>query len=208
MTSTSEYFDARARTWDADGSKWERARAVAKAIAAEVPGLSRMSVLEYGCGTGLLGFALQPHAAHVTLADSSREMLAVVEEKIAAAGARNATATFLDLTAGPPPEDRYDLVCTLLTLHHLPDTDGILRAFHALLSPGGLLCVSDLDLEDGSFHGKGFTGHHGFERADLAARMERAGFRDARFSTVAEIQKETEAGARKFPLFLAIATRA
>ncbi len=208
MSATSKYFDARARTWDADPAKLERARRVGEAIAGSVPGLSRMRVLEYGCGTGLLGFVLQPRVAHVTLADSSREMLAVVEEKIAASGAQNASATLLDLAVGPPPADRYDLVCTLLTLHHIPDTDGILKAFHALLSPGGVLCLSDLDAEDGSFHGEGFTGHNGFERGDLAARLERAGVRDVRFSTVLEIRKETAKGPRTFPLFLALATRA
>jgi len=39
-----------------------------------------MSVLDDGCGTGLLGFALRPLAAHVAFADTSREMLAVVCE--------------------------------------------------------------------------------------------------------------------------------
>jgi 2-polyprenyl-3-methyl-5-hydroxy-6-metoxy-1,4-benzoquinol methylase len=208
MSATNDYFDAKARTWDEDPAKRERARRVAEAIAAKVPGLERMSVLEYGAGTGLLGFALQPHVGRITLADSSREMLAVAEEKIAATGVRNVTAAFLDLTAGPPPSVRYDLVCTLLTLHHVPDTDAILRAFHDLVAPGGVLCVSDLDAEDGSFHGHGFTGHHGFDRAELAARIERAGFRDVRLSTPAEIEKETAAGRRKFPLFLAIASRA
>lgn len=207
MSSTSEYFDSRARTWDADPAKVERAERVGDAIAAAVPGLSRMSVLEYGCGTGLLGFALQPKVVHVTLADSSREMLAVVREKIQARGASNLAPLELDLAAGPTLQARYDLVCTLLTLHHIADVDGVLGKFLELLAPGGVLCISDLDAEDGSFHGPGFTGHHGFDRGDLGARIERAGFRNVRFTTVHEVEKVTGAGARSFPLFLAIAER-
>lgn len=201
-------FDARARTWDEDPAKHERARRVADAIAADVPDLSTRSVLDYGCGTGLLGFALRPLVAQVTFADASREMLAVVEEKIAKCGAGGAATLLLDLAKEPPPSKRYDLLCTLMTLHHVPDVDRMLRAFHTVLAPGGLLCISDLDAEDGSFHGPGFDGHRGFLRGDLAARLDRAGFGPTPFSTPCEVVKVTEAGPVRFPLFLAIARRA
>jgi 2-polyprenyl-3-methyl-5-hydroxy-6-metoxy-1,4-benzoquinol methylase len=200
-------FDARARTWDDDPAKRQRARQVADAIGARVPALERRSVLDYGAGTGLLGLALQPHVARVTLADASREMLAVADEKIAAAGLRNATTLRLDLTAAPAPKLQFDLVCTLMTLHHVPDTDAVVRAFHGLLSSGGFLCVADLDREDGSFHGAGFTGHDGFDRTDLRARLERSGFCDVAFETVFEVRRDTAAGSRVFPVFLATAVR-
>ncbi|WP_242336748.1 MULTISPECIES: class I SAM-dependent methyltransferase [Anaeromyxobacter] len=208
MTRPPSDFDARARTWDEDASKVERAQRVAAAIASVVPSLSGKAVLEYGAGTGLLGLALQPLVREVTLADSSREMLAVAGEKIASGGVRNARTLYLDLAAGPPPDLRFDLVCSLMTLHHIPDTDGVLGAFHRLLERDGVLCIADLDAEDGSFHGPGFSGHKGFERADLGARMERSGFRNVRFSTVHEVVRETADGARAFPVFLAIAERA
>jgi ubiquinone/menaquinone biosynthesis C-methylase UbiE len=208
VTGTPTDFDARARTWDEDASKGERAQRLAEAIAFRVPSLAGKTVLEYGAGTGLLGLALQPLVAEVTLADSSREMLAVAREKIASRGIRNARTLHLDLAAGPAPDLRFDLVCTLMTLHHILDTDGILGAFHRLLARDGILCIADLDQEDGSFHGPGFTGHNGFERADLRVRMERSGFRNVRFATVHEVRKETTAGTRVFPVFLAIAEKA
>ncbi len=207
MTDTETDFDARARTWDVDRSKAARAQRVADVIAARLPSLSTKAVLEYGCGTGLLGLALQPLVAHVTLADSSREMLAVAQEKLAASGISNATTLLLDLAAGPAPDVQFDLVCTLLTLHHISDTDGILKSFHRLLAKGGVVCIADLDQEDGSFHGPGFSGHNGFARAELRAQLERSGFREVRFETVAEITKTTAAGARVYPVFLAIADR-
>jgi ubiquinone/menaquinone biosynthesis C-methylase UbiE len=201
-------FDSRARTWDEDASKRDRARRVAEAIVSRLPSLAGKTVLEYGAGTGLLGLALQPLVAEVTLADSSREMLAIAGEKIAAGGIRNARTMHLDLTAAPVPELRFDVVCTLMTLHHIPDTEGILGAFHRLLSSGGIVCIADLDREDGSFHGPAFTGHRGFDRAELRARLERSGFRDVRFDTVFEVERATAAGTRMFPVFLALAERA
>ncbi len=67
MTRRSSDFDARARTWDEDASKRDRARRVAEAIVKRVPSLPGNTVLEYGAGTGLLGLTLQPLVAEVTL---------------------------------------------------------------------------------------------------------------------------------------------
>jgi 2-polyprenyl-3-methyl-5-hydroxy-6-metoxy-1,4-benzoquinol methylase len=200
-------FDAKARTWDADQVKVERALRVAQQIVRQVSIQPWMTLLEYGCGTGLLGFALQPQVRHVTFADSSREMIAVVREKIDALAVTNATTLHIDLSADALPGARYDLVCTLMTLHHVPDTEAMLLRFRELLSPGGAVCIADLDKEDGAFHGVGFRGHNGFERAVLAGQLERAGFAGVRLATAYEMEKRTSAGVRRFPIFLATATR-
>lgn len=200
-------FDQKAQGWDADASKVERAKRVAEGIRAMAGDLSGRSALEVGCGTGLLGFALRPHVARVTLADTSAGMLAVLREKIAASGLTGMTALQHDFTAGPIPEDRYGLLCSLMVFHHLPDTDGALRRFHALLEPGGLLGIADLDAEDGSFHGPEVPVHHGFDREDLRNRLHGAGFRDIRFSTPYVIDRETAQGPRRFPVFLMLAAK-
>jgi ubiquinone/menaquinone biosynthesis C-methylase UbiE len=204
MTSASD-FDGRASTWDEDASKADRARRVAAAIASRVSSMSSRTVLEYGAGTGLLGLALQPRVRAVTLTDSSRAMLEVAGEKIARGGITNVQTLQLDLAISPPPGLRFDLVCTLMTLHHIPETRRILRAFRALLDEGGVVCIADLDREDGSFHGAGFTGHNGFDRAELRSDLERSGFRDVQFETVHEVEKRTSSGTRRYPLFLAVA---
>src|SRR5262245_45349796 len=79
-------FDARAATWDDDPTKVERARAIANRIAREVPLAGTMAALEYGAGTGLLGFMLRDRIGELTLADISDGMLAVAARKVAAAG--------------------------------------------------------------------------------------------------------------------------
>lgn len=198
-------FDERAKDWDADPGRVERARVVAEAMRGAVPLTPATRALEYGCGTGLLGFALAPHLGHVTLADSSDGMLAVLRQKIAASGAGNMAAVKLDLTTDAVPPERYDLIVSLLTLHHVPDTDRLLRDFRTLLRPGGLLCLSDLDREDGSFHGADFTGHRGFDRGRLAASAEAAGFAQVRFATPYTIRKAAAGADRGFPLFLMVA---
>jgi ubiquinone/menaquinone biosynthesis C-methylase UbiE len=200
-------FDRRAATWDNDPVKAARAHAVAEAIRREVPFRPGMRALEYGCGTGLLGFALAPFPGELTLADASDGMLDVLRGKIAATGARNMTAVKLDLLADAPPEARYDLVCLLMVLHHIPDTDAILCAFHAVLAPGGRLCIGDLDPEGGAFHGPGFDGHNGFDRDALAAKARAAGFTNVRFSTAYEDPGKPGRSTRPFPVFLMVADR-
>ena len=198
-------FDARAATWDDDPAKVERAQAIADAIAREAPLAGSMHALEYGCGTGLLGFMLRARVADLTLADVSDGMLEVAARKIALAHDAHARAIKLDLMSDPLPDRRFDLVFSAMTLHHIRDTDGVLRRLHAVLRRPGVLCIADLDREDGSFHGVGFDGHFGFDRNDLAARTRNAGFPDVRFSTAFEMRKEAAGALRTYPIFLMVA---
>lgn len=201
-------FDAKAQEWDNDPVKLERAAAVAAAIRNRVRLSLDLSALEYGCGTGLLSFALSRELGSITLADSSAGMLAVLREKIAASGADHLRPMRLDLTVDPLPAERYDLIYTLMTLHHVSDVDRILRDFHALLRPDGALCIADLDREDGSFHGAGFDGHHGFEREALRDQLAQAGFGEIQFDTCYMMRKSQGEGAREYPVFLAVARKA
>ena len=206
-TPSANDFDARATTWDADPVKQARALAVARGIQTQLPLSPRMRALEYGCGTGLLSFALQARLGHISLADSSDGMLAVLNEKIAANRISNMRATRLDLVTDALPDDRYDLIYTLMTLHHIGDTDGLLRSLHTLLASPGYLCVADLDAEDGSFHGQGFDGHNGFDRRALAAKAEAAGFRKVDFTTVFSMTKGEGAAQTVYPVFLMVAQK-
>ena len=201
------HFDDLAHTWDADPVKRDRAFAVAEAIRQRIPLSTAWHGLEYGCGTGLLSFALQGDLGQITLADSSPGMLAVLNQKIADAGAANLHPVALDLTTDAPSADRYDVIFTLMTVHHVADTATLLRSFHQLLKPGGWLAITDLDAEDGSFHGAGFSGHNGFERKALGAQLIAAGFSTVDFSTPYVIKKSTALGERDYPLFLAVAAR-
>ena len=167
-----------------------------------------MRAMEYGCGTGLLSFMLRPRLGDITLADVSDGMLAVAARKIAAANDPAMRAVKLDLLCDPLPERRFDLIFSLMTLHHIPDTVAILVRFRAALGSPGFLCIADLDAEDGSFHGAGFDGHLGFDRVELAAKARSAGFATVEFSTAFVMQKPVDGRPRTFPIFLMVARTA
>jgi SAM-dependent methyltransferase len=113
----------------------------------------------------------------------------------------------LDLVTDPLPQEKYDLIYTLMVLHHVLDTDGLLRDFYRLLDAPGYLCIADLDEEDGSFHGPDFPGHRGFDRKELSEKAEQAGFQAIRFSTIFRTLKEVDGQRREFPLFLMLAEK-
>ncbi len=202
------HFDSKARQWDDNPLFRERGLKIADALRSSVPLHHGMSALDYGCGTGLLSFPLKNELGTILMADSSAGMLEVVAEKIAAHGATHMTPLQLDLLTDPAPDRTFDLIVTSMTLHHVPDTDHILRVFHDLLAPGGYLAIADLDQEDGSFHGIEVDVHHGFDRDELARRSTDAGFTDVGFQTVFSIAKELENGTRDYPVFLMTARRA
>ena len=200
-------FDLSANEWDLDSVKVARAKAVSKAIIKNMRIRPGMHALEYGCGTGLLSFALQPELERITLADNSLGMLRVLQAKIADAGVANMRAIQLDLEKDPLPSERYDLVCSLMTFHHINDTSQLLNSMFCMLSSGGFLCVADLDAEDGSFHGEGFTGHHGFDRVEFERLVVQAGFANVSFTTVFQMSKAESKAQRDFPLFLMVAEK-
>lgn len=192
-------FDARAATWDDDPAKVERAAEVARKIRAAVPLNQSMRMMEYGAGTGLVTQALRESVGQVTLADTSTGMRDVLRAKIAASAITDARVWDLDLATGPVPDDRFDLIVTVLTLHHIANIGTVLSRFADLLDTGGTLCVVDLDEEDGSFHGEHFEGHRGFVRSSLAADLTIAGFSDVTFEDCHHIVRDGV----DYPLFLA-----
>ncbi|MEZ5382539.1 MAG: class I SAM-dependent methyltransferase [Microthrixaceae bacterium] len=199
MTTAS---DERAATWD-DPAKARRAAIVAQEIRNAVPLSPSMRMLEYGAGTGLTTQALRGWVGPVTLADTSSGMREVMAQKIEAGELTDARIWDLDLASQQPPDERFDLVVTVMTLHHIDDVPKVLRAFASLLDDRGYLCVADLEKEDGSFHGEGFEGHRGFDRALLSDELTTAGFEEIQLRDCGEVERESG----RFPLFLAVGRR-
>jgi ubiquinone/menaquinone biosynthesis C-methylase UbiE len=200
-------FDQEAATWEKHPARIERAQVVAQGIRERVPLQPDMTAFEYGCGTGLLSFALQPYLGHITLADRSTGMLAVLNEKITVNAIQNMTSLKIDLINDPLPRGKYQLIYTLMTLHHIPDTGKILECFYNLLETPGYLCVADLDQEDGSFHGPDFLGHLGFDRGELGALVREIGFQKVDFSTIFNMAEMVRERMKYYPLFLMVAEK-
>jgi len=89
-------FNSRAAEWDTP-QRVKLANRVAAAIEGAVALDASMSVMEYGCGTGLVGLQLLKKAGAATFIDSSNGMLEVLSSKIEQQHLANARVVNLDL---------------------------------------------------------------------------------------------------------------
>ncbi|MCE1229350.1 MAG: methyltransferase domain-containing protein, partial [Firmicutes bacterium] len=197
--SGSAHFDQAAATWDDSPRRVELARAVAEGILQRIPLDTRWSLLDFGCGTGLLGLALRPKVGRLTGADPSPEMLKVLARKAEALGFPDVALHRLDPEAALEGMGTFHLLASTMTLHHVADLPPLFRQFHGHLEPGGWIALADLDREDGSFH-EDATGvfHRGFDRIELLAHLAEAGFEELRVETIAPTTKN----GRNYSIFL------
>jgi len=130
----------------------------------------------------------------------------VLRKKLTEGGIENMKVIRLDLGHDRLPPERYHLIVTNMTLHHIADTNRVLSAFHELLLPGGTLCIADLDTEPGIFHtpeAAPSVYHHGFDRNELKNRLRQIGFHEIRDVTAHTIRRPVQSGEeRDFPVFL------
>lgn len=195
-------FNAKAATWDTP-EKAHRAETFARVIRNHKLA-SYTTALEYGAGTGLVSFALQPEFKEIVLADISSGMLTEAERKIALTRAQNIRAQKLDLITDSCSQT-YDMVYSLMTLHHIPDTKAIFAKFFEVLNNDGTLLIADLDAEDGSFHGLDVDVHHGFERGKLREIVIQAGFSQVEIHDLMVMHRADKN--RDYPLFVLIAKK-
>ena len=173
-------FDQAASTWDEDPGRVRLARAVAEQMLRRLGQTSALDVLDFGCGTGLLTLALEPHVRSVTGADSSAGMLRVLQQKVQALRLTSVTPYLLDDAHPLASAGSFDLVASSMTLHHVRDLPALFSDLRSLLRSGGRVALADLDREDGSFHSPEISDvHHlGFERRDIRLLLSEAGFDD------------------------------
>lgn len=195
-------FDTLAESWDDDPQKRYRADAVADNIRKYIPLTGQMKAMEFGSGTGLLSFALKNDLGQITLVDTSRGMLDVVEKKIEACRVVNMTALLLDLAAGEKISGEFDLIYTMMALHHIRHPDEIMAVFYEHLKPRGYLAVAELEKRKSSFHGPGFEGHDGFEKKELSQLAGKSGFATVHLCDCFVIERDINGTSESHNVFL------
>lgn len=201
MVTEYNRFDKSARDWDSP-NKIKRSNALAEAITQRLPREKLNKALEFGCGTGLMSFALKDRFNEITLVDTSEGMIDTLIQKITASGVTHFKPSLKDILSDPL-EEKFNAIYTAMTLHHIKDTKKVLETFRNMLDPSGMLFIADLDKEDGSFHLVDKDVHLGFERDALAKMARSAGFIDIQFVTAYTMKKPRNIFFnKKYPIFL------
>lgn len=204
MSCNTRDFDSEARFWDENPGRVKMASSVGDAIRANAAITDQLNVLDFGCGTGLLTLQFQPLVKTITGADSSQGMLDILASKIENIGLKNVSIIYMENGNIGRLNGSFDLIISSMTLHHIKDTAPLLAKFFEILKPGGMLCIADLDPDEGLFHSDN-TGvfHFGFEREKLKSEFEKAGFSGVKDVTAAEVTKPLpDGGEKRFSLFL------
>ena len=199
-------FDIESITWDNEKRK-DRAKLIAEEINKSIQIKKQYTALEFGCGTGLISFCLKDKFEMITLIDTSKGMIDVLNSKIQAFEINNMKVYKIDINENHIlPEGSYDVIYTSMALHHIIDIETTIKNLYRLLKSDGYLCIIDLDEEDGSFHKeeKDFNGHNGFNQNDLKNVLLETGFKEVHANTFYEDEKLVEEMKVKYSLFLMV----
>jgi ubiquinone/menaquinone biosynthesis C-methylase UbiE len=98
-------------------------------------------VLEIGCGTGTFSRLLARRAEKVLAVDLSPQMIRLARAR--SASHENIDFVLADVMTHDLPDEEFDCIATLTTLHHLP-TETVLTKIRKALKPGGVFVCLDL----------------------------------------------------------------
>ena len=98
-----------------------------------VPENKKQSILDLGCGTGMLTAQLANYADTIIGADSSTSMIAKAKNQYA--NIQFEVCNALNL----PFEKQFDVVFSNAVFHWIPDHDALLKQVYKVLKPNGLL---------------------------------------------------------------------
>lgn len=108
----------------------------------------RPHIIDLGAGTGTGTLALARHLpdAEVIAVDIDEAMLGHIEHKAHALGVADRVRTVqADLDQPWPAIGPADLVWAAKSMHHVADPARVLAQAHAVLRPGGVLAISEMD---------------------------------------------------------------
>ena len=116
-----------------------------------ISGLSGKSVLDVGCGGGILAESMAGAGATVTGIDLADKSLQVAKLHLLESGRQ---VEYRKIAVEALAEERpahYDIVTCMEMLEHVPDPSSIVRACATLVKPGGWVFFSTLNRNPKSF---------------------------------------------------------
>lgn len=197
-----DFFEHKAEIYDRDDNRVSNVENIANTVIESVSLDSEMHLMDFGSGTGLLLERIAPFVRKITAIDISQSMNDQLDKK------RGNLACDIDILQvdleSTDITDKFDGIISSMTMHHVKDIQAMFAKFYSVLNDGGIIAISDLDKEDGSFHTED-TGvyHFGFERDEIANAANQAGFLDVEIVDASVVRKPDG----EFPVFLLTAKR-
>lgn len=134
------FFGGLARDWEQLRRSLFGERFALEAISALLPPTT--TVLDLGCGSGIVLERIAPYVARAIGVDQSPEMLELARNRTQALPSVELVEAPVE--ALPLPENAVDAALLVLVLGYLPDPERALLEAHRVVAPGGVLVVVDL----------------------------------------------------------------
>jgi ArsR family transcriptional regulator len=174
---TRQFFNTIAEDWDKLSREvlggFDLARAVARHMP-ETPGCGVAADL--GCGTGNVLHAMLEKTKNVIGVDGSPRMLELARRRFADEAGR-VSLRIGDLSHLPLRDGEAEFASLNMVLHHLPSPVEVLAEIRRVLTPAGLLLITDFNSHSDESMRSEYGDHWlGFDRETLHAHLGRAGF--------------------------------
>jgi len=182
-----DHFKDKATNWDSGDIRVNNAKTIAEAIEKAIPLNKDMEIVDFGVGTGLLGFSIAPKVKQVYGVDTSAKMLEQLQEKNTP---ELAIKTYHQDIIKEPIKQQFDGLISSMTLHHVKDLDAFFSTISKNIKTNGFIAIADLESEDGTFHSDNTGVHHfGFDAQSLRELVQKHGFEDVKIENINTIQK-------------------
>ena len=196
-----DHFKDKAENWDNGAIRKSTPLAISEAIQKRIQLTKEMSIMDFGVGTGLLGFEIAKKVKKVYGVDMSASMLVKLEEKNTPE--LSIEAIQQDIVKEPLTLT-FDGVVSSMTLHHVENLEAFFQSIYKNIYEGGFLAIADLEEEDGTFHSDNTGVHHfGFTKDLLCETIEKCGFKNVVFENITTINKPQ----KDFGVFLLTASK-
>lgn len=178
-------FKDKAKDWDKNSNT--NTKTVGGAILEKISLHREMELLDFGTGTGILGFEIARHVKKIYGVDTSHSMLEELRAKNRPE--LSIEPLYQDIITSPL-QRTFDGLISSMTLHHIEDLHRFFSTIHTNIQEDGFIAIADLELEDGNFHSDNSgVFHFGFDTDKLCHIVKFCGFKDVECVQVNTIKK-------------------
>jgi ubiquinone/menaquinone biosynthesis C-methylase UbiE len=198
-----ERFDKLAKEWDSKPMRVQSALQFVDGIISIInKDLSDYSLLDYGCGSGLVSFGFKDMVKNIVGMDYSVGMINRFNEKVHQLGYDNIISKKHNINIDNLDHNIFDMAVTNMTMHHIKDYNMFIKKLTNSVKKNGYVCIADLEVEDGTFHTDGNNGveHFGFDKFDIYRKFYNNGLVCLGVETLHTINKEGKC----YKVFIAI----
>lgn len=171
MINNIEKFEMMARGYDNE-VRVADSKVIVEEVVKHLNNTSNLVLLDYGCGTGLIGLSISGYFKEVILVDPAQSMVDVVNEKISTNNIKNARSEYLDVSL-EKLDYKVDYIIIVQTLLHIDDYEKVLKNLSDCLNQNGHLIIVDFDKNEDIVTN---DVHNGFVKDELVSYLETIGF--------------------------------